>query len=87
MQLATLLNYLFLCAVVTNFLVLYIVNGGWSDWEYGACTKTCGGGIMSMIRKCSKPEPSCGGNNCTGSSVFALKTLCNDFCCPSKILA
>ena len=63
----------------------FVVNGGWSEWEPGPCTKTCGGGKMSMIRKCNNPEPACGGNNCVGSDSFPLEAPCNDFCCPGKM--
>ena len=63
---------------------MYIVNGGWSEWEYGPCTKTCGGGTMSMIRKCNNPEPSCGGNDCIGSSSV-FDAPCNNLCCPGKM--
>ena len=64
----------------------YIVDGGWSEWERGPCTKTCGGGKMSMIRKCNNPEPSCGGNECVGSNSFPLETPCNGFCCSGKMM-
>ena len=64
--------------------VIIVVNGGWSEWENGPCTKTCGGGTMSMIRKCNNPEPSCGGNDCVGPSSILLEASCNDICCPGK---
>ena len=61
-----------------------VVDGGWSKWEHGPCTKTCGGGTMSMIRQCNNPEPSCGGNVCVGSSIVLLEASCSDLCCPGK---
>ena len=63
---------------------VHTVDGGWSEWEHGQCTKTCGGGTMSMIRKCNNPEPSCGGNDCVGSSSV-LDARCNNSCCPGKM--
>ena len=83
----TYLNMYVRSYIISSLVRFYcIVDGGWSDWEHGPCTKTCGGGKMSMIRKCNNPEPSCGGNECTGSNVFPLETPCNGFCCLGKIM-
>ena len=41
---------------------------------------------MTMIRKCNNPEPSCGGNDCVGSSSALLEALCNDLCCLGKTM-
>ena len=65
-----------------------VVDGGWSLWKPGSCSKTCGGGlIQNYTRVCDNPKPSCGGENCKGPSVYITltKKRCNNFCCPSKI--
>ena len=59
-----------------------VVDGGWSPWTHGPCSKTCGGGIQNFIRVCDNPKPSCQGKKCEGVSNYTAK--CNDFCCPSK---
>ncbi|CAC5409850.1 A disintegrin and metalloproteinase with thrombospondin motifs 4 [Mytilus coruscus] len=43
------------------------IDGGWGKWEeYGDCSRLCGGGIKTSIRKCSSPRPSNGGKYCIG---------------------
>ena len=59
-----------------------VVNGNWSEWRLGPCSKTCGGGIQNYTRVCDSPEPSCGGKECDGLAIYTPKTKCNDFCCP-----
>ena len=49
-------------------------DGGWSD--YGACSKSCGGGTQS--RTCSNPAPENGGKACVGHAT----QLCNTQACP-----
>jgi len=49
------------------------VNGGWSGW--GACSKTCGGGIQ--YRTCTNPTPANGGANCSGLNYQS----CNNQVC------
>ncbi|MBM4346320.1 MAG: thrombospondin type-1 domain-containing protein [Deltaproteobacteria bacterium] len=44
------------------------VDGGWTEWVAGACSKTCGGGTVASTRSCTKPEPSCGGKACQGEA-------------------
>ena len=63
-----------------------VVDGGWSEWILGPCSKTCGGGIQNYTRVCNNPEPSCGGNECDGPSVYVVKEKCNDMCCPGEII-
>ena len=59
----------------------FVVNGGWSTWTPGTCSKSCGSGIKILTRGCNKPTPSCGGKDCPGSNVWY--TTCK-VCCPGK---
>ena len=61
-----------------------VVDGGWSSWVTGPCTKTCGGGTHAITRRCSNPTPSCGGSNCTGPSF--RESVCKNSCCRGKII-
>ena len=63
-----------------------IVDGGWGGWIPGRCSKTCGGGIRSLTRKCNNPKPYCNGKHCEGESYYKFPGKCNDFCCPGKNL-
>ena len=63
-----------------------IVDGGWSSWRLGPCSKTCGGGTQNYTRVCDNPKPSCGGKKCDGPSVHIHQDKCNDICCPGKII-
>jgi len=56
------------------------VDGGWSTWSYGGCSKTCGGGTQRGTRSCNNPPPSNGGKNCVGSGVTHRQ--CNTQPCP-----
>jgi len=60
-----------------------VVDGEWSNWVNGTCSKSCDGGIMNITRECNNPKPSCGGRKCRGLNIRQEK--CNDICCPSKI--
>ena len=62
----------------------YVVDGGWSTWRLGPCSRTCGGGIQNYTRVCDNPKPSCGGNGCRGLRVDT--NPCNTHCCPGKVL-
>ena len=61
-----------------------VVDGGWSSWIHGACSKTCGGGIRNATRICNNPIPSCGGLPCRGNSTH--EEVCNKICCPGKTI-
>ena len=52
-----------------------IVDGGWSNWLIGNCSKSCDGGNKTKTRTCNNPAPSCGGSNCIGESVETME--CN----------
>ena len=60
-----------------------VVDGGWSDWIKGACSKSCGGGTREVTRKCNNPTPYCRGEPCRGSDRYHEK--CNNICCSGKI--
>ena len=62
-----------------------VVDGGWSSWIEGSCSKSCGGGIRIDTRTCDNPTPDCEGLSCEGSSTH--EEQCNQFCCPSKYLS
>ena len=59
------------------------VDGGWSSWSLGPCSKTYGGGVQKRTRVCNNPKPSCGGKPCNGSNTDYVQ--CNDFCSPGKM--
>ena len=65
--------------LLVNKTMFYIVDGGWSNWSVGNCSKLCGGGNKTKIRTCSNPAPSCGGNNCIGESIETVE--CNTTPC------
>ena len=50
----------------------------WSDWEYGQCSKTCGGGTKTKYRK-ELVQQSNGGKACAGSTWEAQD--CNTQAC------
>ena len=70
--------------LIKHQLVYFAVDGGWSSYVCGSCSKTCGGGTQSCTRRCSNPTPSCGGRNCSGLSV--AQSICNAQCCPGKFI-
>lgn len=48
--------------------------------SFGACSRTCGGGIRESLRECNNPEPSETGEYCRGKSV--RYESCNTQECP-----
>ncbi|KAM4651989.1 A disintegrin and metalloproteinase with thrombospondin motifs 9 [Discoglossus pictus] len=44
-----------------------VIDGSWGSWSpFGACSRSCSGGIKTAIRECNKPEPKNGGKYCVG---------------------
>ena len=70
---------------VTKTINYFVVNGNWSEWRLGPCSKTCGGGIQNYARVCDNPKPSCEGKQCEGPTFYAHKQLCNIECCPGQM--
>nr|XP_061807746.1 thrombospondin-2-like [Nerophis lumbriciformis] len=57
------------------------VPGGWTSWsEWGLCSKSCGGGLLSRERKCLNPSPQFGGSFCGGEAMDY--ETCNKQPCP-----
>ena len=44
------------------------VAGGGSEWVWGPCSVSCGGGVQSGTRSCDNPAPSCNGAMCPGAT-------------------
>ncbi|XP_074054912.1 A disintegrin and metalloproteinase with thrombospondin motifs 9 isoform X2 [Macrotis lagotis] len=59
-------------------------DGSWGNWShFGACSRTCGGGIKTATRECNRPEPRNGGRYCTGRRM-KFKS-CNIEPCPHQM--
>nr|XP_033782394.1 A disintegrin and metalloproteinase with thrombospondin motifs 9 isoform X3 [Geotrypetes seraphini] len=44
-----------------------VTDGAWGAWSpFGACSRSCGGGIKTAARECNRPEPSNSGKYCVG---------------------
>ena len=61
-------------------LLFVLVDCIWTDWTWGSCSKTCGGGTQSGTRAISQAAKN-GGNDCTGSSTTTRS--CNPHACPT----
>ena len=65
------------------FISVYFTHGGWSGWAAsGACSATCGGGVVYRSRLCNNPAPVGQGAACSGAATSSI--TCNDNVCPSK---
>ncbi|PIK58822.1 hypothetical protein BSL78_04281 [Apostichopus japonicus] len=57
------------------------IHGGWSDWSnWGECSVTCGGGVLTRTRTCTNPAPEHGGDDCEGNS--SEERTCEEDSCP-----
>lgn len=57
------------------------VDGRWGKWgAFGACSRTCGGGVQLAKRDCDSPMPENGGKYCQG--VRVKYRSCNLTPCP-----
>ncbi|XP_052089215.1 semaphorin-5A-like [Mytilus californianus] len=59
------------------------VHGSWSSYDpWNNCPVTCGGTNNNQYRSryCNKPQPSCGGSSCSGTSK--QYQICNSSPCP-----
>jgi len=56
------------------------INGQWGGWDaWGACSKSCGGGVQHSERRCDSPVPQYKGcKGCSGGDEASRKTRpCN----------
>ena len=66
------------------FLTVPIINGGYTEFtNWTDCNVTCGGGIKLRTRNCTNPEPSNGGQKCSGPAKEIRK--CNSHLCPGIV--
>lgn len=57
------------------------VDGGWGAWgSWSACSKTCGGAVVTRERNCDNPEPQNGGKPCEPKDAKETKTDCDQPC-------
>ena len=60
------------------------VDGGWSEFgAWSQCSASCGTGIKTRSRTCTKPAPEHGGADCVGDDTETQN--CNTQPCASKI--
>ncbi len=58
-------------------------HGSWSSWgPWGACSRTCGGGVQFAQRLCNNPPPRNNGRYCTGKR--AIYRSCSVTPCPAS---
>uniref|UniRef100_A0A8C5C1C6 ADAM metallopeptidase with thrombospondin type 1 motif, 15b n=1 Tax=Gadus morhua TaxID=8049 RepID=A0A8C5C1C6_GADMO len=61
------------------------VDGKWGKWgTFGACSRTCGGGVQLAKRECNNPVPDNGGKYCYGLRIKYRS--CNFSTCPETEL-
>ena len=65
-----------------NSIKFLSAHGNWTKWMVLApCTVTCGGGILTYGRFCSRPRPRFGGADCQGEEE--KQEVCNTNACPT----
>ena len=66
---------------MVNITFAISVNGNWGRWSnFGACSKSCGGGSQKRMRACNSPAPMYGGKACPGLNYNTRS--CNTHACP-----
>ena len=66
-------------------ILLSTVAGQWSEWSpIELCSATCGEGLVTMSRECSRPRPSFGGPTCLGDLVLNA-VPCRVMECPGQM--
>lgn len=77
------LKFIYFDVFFLTFFFQVPANGSWSGWSgFGACSKTCGGGVQNRTRSCTNPPPSNGGVPCQGLAIDCQR--CAAIRCPSK---
>ena len=67
------------------FILLSIVNGGYSNWTLNKpCSVSCGDGVEIWRRFCNNPEPKYVGHNCSGIGNSTELRNCRRKPCPRK---
>ncbi|XP_066111896.1 A disintegrin and metalloproteinase with thrombospondin motifs 13 isoform X1 [Saccopteryx bilineata] len=68
------------CRSLAELTSLGVVHGHWSAWGLSsACSRSCGGGVVTRRRQCSNPRPAFGGRACVGADLQA--EMCNTQAC------
>lgn len=68
---------------IGSFL-FFPVHGNWAGWEsWGACSVSCGVGLMKRFRTCSNPAPSISGRPCIGAGEEGQR--CTQQLCPGNV--
>lgn len=69
--------------IISNFNILDVVDGGYTDWtSWTDCSKDCHG-TATKQRYCNNPTPCNGGNDCTDLGADMLVKDCGKY----KVLA
>jgi len=64
-------------------IYIIVVDGTWQSWSnWGACSATCGPGLISRTRSCTQPLN--GGQNCPGTGVDTKMCPNNPSCATSE---
>ncbi|XP_057355171.1 A disintegrin and metalloproteinase with thrombospondin motifs 13 isoform X4 [Manis pentadactyla] len=68
------------CRSLEELAPVGAVHGHWSSWgSPSACSRSCGGGVVTRRRQCNNPRPAFGGRACTGADLQA--EMCNAQAC------
>ncbi|XP_075762079.1 A disintegrin and metalloproteinase with thrombospondin motifs 13 isoform X1 [Pelodiscus sinensis] len=68
------------CSSLEELNPVAVVHGQWSSWSpLTACSRSCGGGVVTRRRLCNNPRPAFGGQECRGADLEAA--MCNTQAC------